>query len=152
MAANSLFDQIKQIKKGNADYYARLPLEERKKVVPFLLLKWLSCSSNPTFLKLLDSYANQYVFSLHSHPELLWKTMATVGTVLTPGDRIQWIYPKAKKGYKDSVNVVKTYFGCTEDEARAIIDTEGKDNVLKMAEVLGYQDSELKAIQKEFKK
>ena len=63
-----IFETLRNIDKGNIEFYDNLDAEMRKQFAPIVVTQWLAGSGDPVHLMLINEYVNKYVFSLHKHP------------------------------------------------------------------------------------
>lgn len=96
-----LFEALSAIDRKDYGYYDRLTEEQKKKFVPFMLIKWISViKSNPKlqtyYILATNDFANRYLFneSVMRHPKLQWYMLCTVG--LGSKQFHQWI-PQIKE-------------------------------------------------------
>ena len=78
----NLFEALEALDKKDYGYYDRLTLEQQKKFVPHMLIKWMSAvKSNGDiqryYLQSLDYYANKYLYNenIQKNPKLQWLMM-----------------------------------------------------------------------------
>lgn len=145
-----LFAALANIDKKNIGYYDSLPADQKKLFVPVVIMQWLSCTSQPLQMLLVNSYVNRYVFSLYKHPKLLFQLM----TVTTDGTRQRYDWkaaPKRKTNFPKSVDVIQQYTNESKRRAIDIVKYMSNDEILDIAHGLGYQPDDIKAINLELK-
>jgi hypothetical protein len=144
-----LFSILKAIDKNDIEYYRNLSVEDKKKFVPLLTLRWMSGTSDKTKIQYLNSLMNQKVFPLHAHPELLYYGFL----VCSNGkySRYNWIKKKKKEGNKpETVRLLKEYNSMSTREAKDCVHLITKEDAVQMAESLGYQKDAITKLKKEF--
>jgi len=75
----TLFEMIDAIDRKEYDFFDKLTVEQQSKVVPFMLLQWMSSTKSKSqiqeyYLNSVNYHANKYFFNEHvsKHPKLLW--------------------------------------------------------------------------------
>lgn len=165
---NQLLDHITR---KDADYFTSLPEEVRKEFAPKVIMRWLTC---PTSFGKLDAsgesmqqvyfvnaLVNPFVFSLYKHPELLYKLM----TLCTSGKsrqshskdgRLFSNYTYIKTGTTISrplaTRVVMDFLKYSSKDAVEALKILKEDDVIDMAEQLGWQKDDMTKLVKEYKK
>lgn len=97
-----LFEILDALDKKDYDYYSRLTKEQQSKIVPYLLLQWISAIKGQQkvqhyYLQSTEYHANLYFLDQHvsKHPELQWKMLCAVSPQM--GKQFhQWI-PRLKE-------------------------------------------------------
>lgn len=146
---SKLFSTLKQIDNNDYQFYNELTDDEKRKIGPYILLKWLSFSNDAERIKLINETANVYMFSLYKYPELMSKVLAASGT--GKEEFYKFISPSKKVSTKlKSISVILKYHNISKDEANYMLDLYDMDEVIDMAESLGLHDY-IKDIKREFK-
>lgn len=137
--------------KKQADFYAKLTPEERKEFQPFLVARWMSGTSAPVQLCLLNEFVNPYAFSLTNHKQLLWQLL----TICSTGKSQRYVWNKlpAKRetGRPNAIKCVKEYFGYSTRDALDAMEILTRSQILDFAEQLGWQTEEIAKIRREIK-
>ena len=144
-----IFSVLTKLNSGDLHVYNGLTPEERKGFSAYVITRWLSGTNNSHQLILINELVNSVLFKLGNHPELLAKLMACCGT--KSYQRFNWI-AEAKKGSKSqplSLSVIEEYFEYTTREAKYQLPLISKQDIVEMAEELGWQADELKKLKKE---
>ena len=75
----NLFEVLAALDRKDYSYYDKLTPEQQKKIVPFMLVKWMSAIKGGKdiqsyYLQSTDYHANKYMFNenVYSHPKLCW--------------------------------------------------------------------------------
>lgn len=135
----------------DADFYATLSEEERKEFQPFLVTRWMSGTSSPTQVYLINEFVNPYAFSLQRHKQLLWQLL----TVCNTGKKQRYVWNKlpgkGETGRTNAVKCVMQYFGYSTAHAVDALAILRRSQVLEMAEQLGWQPEEIAKIRRELK-
>lgn len=146
-----IFHVLSQLDKKSVEYYDTLTDGERKSIQPFVLIRWLSGTSDAAQVMMLNEVANPYLFSLQQHKKLMWELLS----VCTSGKTRRYQWNKMTNGSKSkrpiSTEVVARYYHYSMTEAKDAVELLGIKGVLDLAEELGMQPDEIKKIQKEFK-
>lgn len=96
-----LFEALSAIDRKDYGYYDRLTEEQKKKFVPFMLIKWMSATKSNSKIQAYhiiaaNDCANKYLFneSVMKHPKLQWLMLCSIG--LGSKQFHQWI-PQIKE-------------------------------------------------------
>ena len=146
----SIFDIIGNIDKQNIEYYRALTEDERKEFIPFMVMQWLACTDNPIQIILLNEFVNNYVFELYKYPELLYYLL----TVCTSGNRQRYTWKKPVKvtpTNTKAINVIKEAYEYSTRQAIKTFPFLTNENVVVLANALGYQKEQLTELKKELK-
>ena len=144
-----IFKLLDGISKNDISLIDSLSEEELKEVSPFFLQMWLKCPDNnfDGRMCLTNEIINPYILSLSAHKKLLYKLMC-----VAHGFDIQTRYylSKNKKiSVKKHLIAIMDYYKCNEREARDYSNLLQKDDIIEIAEALGYDDEEVKEITNE---
>lgn len=124
--------------------------EEIKSIQPFVLMRWLSGSTDAKQVYFLNEFVNPYVFQLSKHKQLLCHLL----TVCTPGksQRYKWNPPISNvKAFPQISDMLSKYFNCKQSEAYEMITLLSDEDILNYASELGYQTEDVSKIRKELK-
>jgi hypothetical protein len=137
--------------KKQADFYAKLTPEERKEFQPFLVTRWLSGTSSPVQVQLLNEFVNPYAFSLTNHKQLLWQLL----TICTTGKSQRYVWnklpSKRETGRPNALKAVREYFGYSTKEALDAMEILTRSQIIDFAEQLGWQPDDVAKIRREIK-
>lgn len=145
-----IFEVLGNLNKKNEDYYANLPEDQQKSLQPLLLQRWMSGTLDARQVFLLNEVANPYVFSLYKHKDLLWKLL----TVCAPGKfaKYQWMSQKGAGAVSRPITtaVVMEYYKYSTKHAKDAVQLLSVEQVIELAQHLGYQPEEIAKIKKEY--
>lgn len=123
---------------------------EQKALQPYVAMKWMLGTDNKRTLLRLNSRANQYMFSLGNHKQLLY--MLLCACTNGKSQRHSWIKTAGKPStMPTTLDVVQEFYKYSERHAKQVLPMLTKDEVLDMAQWLGRQSEELTKIKNEFK-
>lgn len=145
-----IFDTLSKIdnpKSGNI--YSKLTDDEKKGFAPLVVMRWMTGTSDERQIILINNFVNPFVFSLGQHPELLMKLMQVSSSKVSR--RYQWLPVKNKKRKVEAWRAVAEYFDMTDREVGLIVPFPSNEEVLSMAEYLGWQKEDIKKLEKELK-
>jgi hypothetical protein len=149
--ALDIFKILGDLNEGNLNVWQQLTPEEQKSFSPYVIARWMSGTNDAKQLFLVNELVNIPLFSLaKEHMELLAKLLACCGTK-KKGKRFFWV-AAPKKDNSSGLEVVKEYFGYSSREAREQYHLLSQDDIIEMAEELGYQQDELKKLKKDLTK
>jgi hypothetical protein len=146
--ALDIFSILGKLNKGDLTVWDSLSEEERKGFSPLIISRWMSGTNDPLQIILLNEFVNKQIFKLDKdHPELMCKLIACCGT---GSKRVVWIgESKKKKSSSMALDVVKEYYDYTTHEALSELPLLSNDDIIELAEELGYQVDEIKKLKKE---
>lgn len=142
----ALLGRLNNSKSG--DIYEELKPEERKGFAPLVVMRWMSGTSDERQIMLLNEFVNTKVFPLAKHPRLLMRLLHASSS--KTNKRYSWLGIKSSKKNVEATKVVQEYFDMTDREVRDLNPFPPMEEVLKMAEALGYQKDELAKLKKEY--
>lgn len=146
----NIFELLPAVNNKDYHFYENLTAEEQKGFAPIVVQRWLSGSGERSQILIANETLNPYVFSLADHKNLLYKLM-----VNTSNGYVKYSYPKQTKKNEStkpvSIKVLVEKNGLSKKQAKRDIDMYSVDDIIEAAFDLGYEDTELKKIRKEFK-
>ena len=146
-----IFKVLGRISSKDREFYGKLSEEEQKAIAPLVVMRWLSGTRSAQQIYFLNELVNPFVFSMHSHKDLLIKLM----TICGPGRTQKYFWNKAQTKRTTStphiVGVIRDYFGYSSIEAMESLSLLDDDTILWYADELGRQPDEIKLIKKELK-
>lgn len=144
-----LFEVLKKIDSGDRTFLDNLEDEVKKEFVPLITMRWASSAGGMQAV-LLNELVNPMVFKMHDHPGLLYKLMV----VSSEGKsrRYKWLKSKSKvRTNKLTVKTIAAYYRCTSRDADFYAKRLPLEEILEMAEALGYDADTVKEIKAEHK-
>lgn len=142
-----LFDGLAKLSSRDLQWYDKLTPEDQKAASPFVMARWMTGTSDQAQLVRINTFVNPYGFSLGQEKSLLFKLLAAAAT--GKSKRYQWLKsPGAKATIKLRLEVIKQYYDVSTREAIGYDSIESED-ILTMAEELGWEVEELKKLKKE---
>lgn len=144
--AFDLFEGLARLSRGDHQWYDNLSEEDKKAASPFVIGRWMTGTSDQAQLVRLNTFVNPYVFSLGQDKSLLFKLLASAAT--GKSGRYSWLKaPSAKKATKLRLEVIKQFYGASSREAATY--SVSPEDILEMAEALGWEKEELTKLKKE---
>lgn len=145
-----MFEVLKQIDSGNRTFLDTLEDDVKKEFVPLLTMRWASSAGGMQAV-LLNELVNPMVFKANGHPDLLYKLM--VASSSGKQRRYRWIKSKSKvKANKLTIKTIANYYQCTAKDAGYYAKRLPLEDILEMAEALGYDSDAIKELKAENKK
>jgi hypothetical protein len=145
--ALDIFDLLNKINDASVvDVYSGLTDEERAAFAPLVTMRWMSGSPDAAELLALNEFVNQYVFSLGKHPHLLMQLLQACSS--KKRKRYNWVASKAEAKRALSVKAAQEYLGMSRREVQAI-KLPPDEELIKMAESMGWQADEVSKLKKE---
>jgi hypothetical protein len=142
-----IFDLLNRLNSSkSADIYAELSEEERKGFAPLVAMRWMTGTSDERQIMMLNEFVNPYIFSLGKHPHLLMQCLQASSSKVNR--RYAWYAIKTSKKSALTVRVIQEYFGISSREAETYL-IPPADELLQMAEELGWEKDVLKKLEKE---
>lgn len=129
------------------DAYLSLTETERKGFSPLVTMRWMSGTSDQRQLMCLNEFVNPAVFSLAGHPHLL-SLLLQVASSKTQ-KRYPWLGIKSKKKNALARQAVSEYLEMSSREVNLLNPFPPSTEILRMAEELGWQQDEIKKLEKE---
>ena len=145
-----IFRVLAAIDKKDGEFLSTLSPEEVKAYQPFLAMRWMTGTSDALQIYLTNEFVNPYAFALSQHKSLMSKLMA----VASSGKRKKytWVKQQPKVSSKPvSVSVLQATYGCNITDAIDALALMSVDDILGMADDLGYQQDDIQKITKEWK-
>ena len=146
-----IFEVIKNIDLKIRDYYDSLSEEEQKAISPYVIMRWLSGTSDMRQVFFLNELVNPYAFELQKHKDLLLKLMM----VCTSGKSKRYTWLKQGKKAPSTpklIKLVQEYFGYNSRHAAEAIPLLSDEDLISFAEQLAYQKKDISELKKELKK
>ncbi len=146
---NKLFDLLKILDENDLEAFEKFPPEEKKKMAPLVIMRWLTGCKNKEQIFAINSFTNPLIFKLYKHPNLLFKTMMVSST---GPKRYSWIAKKTKVyKYPKMLEVMSKAFSCSLRESNDILGRITGQEVMELAMSHGYDVEFLDSLKKEIK-
>ena len=129
----------------NLDWFDSLSAEGQKAAAPFVIMRWLSGTSDPAQIIRLNTVANPYMFAGSADKSALFKLLAVSTTGKT--GRYSWLKGPGTKAKKLSLECIKQYYDCSTREATSYV--VSPDDLVEMAEAMGWDKDEVAKLKKE---
>lgn len=116
----NLFEALSALDRKDYGYYDRLTEEQKKKFVPFMLIKWFSATKGNSLSQQFhvlsaNEFANKHLFNenVQKHPKLQWLMLCAAG--YNNGKQYHVYIPQIKEGVsklkdKATVQDIKEYY------------------------------------------
>lgn len=144
-----IFRVLDALNRRDIEFYSKLTEEEQKAFQPFLVMRWMSGTSDARQVYFINHFANPYVFALPNHKELLWYLLV----VASSGRSQRYVWNKlparASSPKPLSAKVVAQVFKYSMNDASEAVHVLSKNDILDMATDLGMQSDEISKIKKE---
>jgi hypothetical protein len=143
-----IFRVLKALDNKDVNFFSSLTDDEKKDLQPFLVARWLSGTYSKQQVYLINEVANEYLFSLYKHKELLWYLM----TMCTTGKLQRYAWNKSVANTSSTpiaVNIIKQYFGYCRKDAERVVKILAPHTIEEMAMDMGWQDDDLNKARKE---
>lgn len=137
-----VFEVLNNINTKNYNYLSSLDDDIKKQFTPYVVHNWISSTTDPLQMILLQRFVNCRYFELANHPELIYKLFCVTAT--NRGMRYNWIYKKQSK--TDTIDIIAKYLRCSKKEAQLREHFFSEADVKEMISDLGYQPSEVKKL------
>lgn len=151
-SAVDIFKVLGHITDGDIDWIDNLDETTLKDFKPYVVQLWLrGAQQNRKYhLILTNEIVNPYVFSLgHTHPRLLYKLMCAANG-FSDGCRYKFSKPSTQ-GLSRTTELFNEVYNYSKNKALEAIDTLSDKQVVDLACRIGYDDKEVKVIEKELK-
>lgn len=140
-----IFEILANIDAKNIDYIDKI----EKDFNAYVIMQWMAGLSNPRTVFFLNELVNPFVWAfVKRHKRLLYYLM----TVCADGHkkRYRWIKSKKTHRHPKSVEIIQKFYGYNSQHAVDALPCFSKEDIIEMAEQLGYQKEFVKLIKKEF--
>lgn len=139
-----IFPFIAKLNKGDSSAFENLSQDDKNQASPFMAMKFMSGCTDKSQIIMLNELVNTYIFRLNDK-ELMFKLLAAsasgkVRSVKWPG---QMRDPK-----NPGLEIISQFFDCSIREAKLMYQNYNINDIIGMAETLGYPDDEIKKLSK----
>lgn len=144
-----LFEGLANLGKKNYNWYSGLSDAGKKSASPFVMARWMTGTSDQAQLVRINTFVNPYLFQLGAEKDLLFKLLAASATGRNV--RYNWIKaPGAKTAVKLKIEVIKQFYDISTREANMYLKNIDEDDIMEMADQLGWEKADITALKKEF--
>lgn len=150
--ALNIFSVLGSLNKKQYQFYNALSDDERKALQPLVVQRWMSGTSDPAQVVLINEFVNPFVFPLHQHKELLVKLLSVASS--GSNGRSKWLKAKGKRTSSTPLvtGIIKDFYGYNTRDAIDALVLLSNDDVVELAVELGRQPEDIRAIKAELKK
>lgn len=143
--AFDLFQGLSALGRKDRDWFNNLSPEGQKAAAPFVMMRWMSGTSDSAQIVRLNTVANPYMFAGSADKSALFKLLATAATGKV--GRVSWIKGPTTKAKRLSIDCISQYYDCSPREA-ATYKVQPND-LIEMSEELGWDKEETAKLKKE---
>lgn len=143
----NIFDTLKRIDQRQEDYYDGMMETDQKQLHPLVMTRWMSGTSDPAVIQMLNLTNNKFNFILAAHKPLLMRMLLLSAS--GSSRRYQWLSKTKDTSQNRSLKVLVEYYNCSQRESEMYVKMHTMDELVQMAEHVGWQDDEIKALMKE---
>lgn len=143
-----IFRVLKALDEKDVQFYQTLTDKQIKELQPFLVARWLTGTYNKRQVFLINELVNPFLFSLYKHKGLLWNLM----TICTSGKPQRYVWNKTlskSSTFPNIVKIIQQYFGYSSRDAEKSIKLLSPDDIILIAEEMGWQDEDINKARKE---
>jgi len=148
----NIFSILNGISQGDMNLVDELSPEELKELSPYVLQMWIkgADSNLDARMVLTNDFVNKYIFSLADHKKLLYKLLCVANGY---GDNPYYSFKK--KTQQTTSNLIKLlmdYYKVNQQHAQDSLQLLSIDDILEIAESLGYEKKDIKQLKEEYDK
>lgn len=142
--AFDLFDGLSALGRKNRDWFDNLSDAGQKAAAPFVMMRWMTGTSDRAQIIRLNTCVNPYMFGGQADKASLFQLMAAAATGKAS---YAWVKGPGAKTKKQALQVIKAYYDVSTREASGYkVDAE---SLVEMAEELGWDKEEIVKLKKE---
>lgn len=138
-----IFEVLKSIDNFDIDYFSELTPEQEKTLHPLVVMRWLSGTRDIKQITRINSVVNPFVFSLHKEKKLLTRLLLCCST---SKKTYSWVKRKKQERATSRSQLIQDYYDCTHKEALIYEKTISLEDLISMAEEVGYDNEEIKKL------
>jgi hypothetical protein len=149
--ALDIFHLLGQIDKNQTQFFSSLSDEQKKGYAPLIAMRWMAGTTDNRQILYLNELVNPFVFTIGDHKELLYKLQCAASSKIPR--RYTWMTAKSTSGAKKdkALDVIMQYHNYGVREAKSVRRLVSNDDIIAMAEELGFQKDELAKLKKDIK-
>ncbi len=140
-----LFAGLSALGRKDLNWFEGLSAEGQKAAAPFVMMRWMSGTSDLAQIIRLNTVANPYMFAGSADKSALFKLLAVAAT--GKSSRFSWIKGPGSKAKKLSIEAIVQYYDCSPREAATY--TVAAEDLIEMVEELGWDKEEIAKLKKE---
>ena len=147
---SNLFGLLNAISHGNHNYIDELSDAEIADLSPYVVNMWISNPEDMVYERVFytNRFVNQHVFPLQKHPRLIFHLMA----IAQQFGKTRYAFPRkiAKETNTNTLKLVQEYYSVRKEIAELYLQSLSQQDIMKMADEMGYQKDQRKKIENEF--
>jgi hypothetical protein len=143
--AFDLFAGLSALGGKDREWFDGLSEAGQKAAAPFVMMRWMSGTSDQAQIIRLNTCVNRYVFAGTADKEALFQLLAAAAT--GKNRRYSWLKGPSAKTKRLSLEVVKQYYELSTREASSY--KVPPEDLIEMAEDLGWDKDEVSKLKKE---
>lgn len=151
--ALDIFELLGQLDRKNYQLWDQLSEEQRKAFSPLVTLRWMAGTSDHMQIVMLNELINPLVFSFGAERK---PVLMQLMTVCTSGRAQRYSWPayniKSSKKISKAIQAVAEFYQLNESDAEDTRQLFNDEEVLDLADQLGWQKDEVKDLKDELKK
>ena len=128
----NIFDTLKKIDQRQEDYYDNMMETDQKQLHPLVMTRWMSGTSDPAVIQMLNLTNNRYNFHLANHKQLLMRMLLISAS--GQSRRYQWLSKAKEQSQTRSIKAIRAYYDCSQREAEMYIKMHTMEEIVEMAE------------------
>ena len=140
-----LFAGLAALGRKDRQWFETLSPEGQKAAAPFVMMRWMTGTSDPAQIVRINTFVNRFVFAGTTSKAELFKSLAAAAT--GKNFRYSWLKGPGAKAKKLSLECIKQYYECSTREA--VTYKVAPEDLISMAEELGWDKEELTKLKKE---
>ncbi len=147
-----VFELLKEIDKGNYDYFDNLTQEQINSFSPLVVMRWMSGTDDEKQILRLNTILNPRIFNLAKHKELLYKTLCVCSS--KKYKRYTWmkvVNAKKNENGNEILQIIAKYYSTSIKDSKQIQKIITVSDFVSILESLGYQPDEIKKYKKMYK-